>query len=395
MSSPIVIGNTSDNPFAIDIAHCLGQVVDISDVIALKDFQNTEFCPRFISDEEDLNSVGNYLEGKTVILASTSCAEGRNSMAMKNIIIARAAKDNGAKHVVLIEPDLFYSCQDRGPRDGHSFFEDVRTPKDRKKFDGQPFTALLNAQLLKFAGFDRVMTVHNHSHSTQALFTKEFDGLFHNLIPADLFAHYLVNSDVVDSNKIVLCAPDRGAASFVDLVKEELHINNPRMLKMDKMRSGERSISMEPSNASEIDISEVRGRDVVVFDDMVRTGTTIVECCKQIKEYGARKIIFCVTHFHSSPESREKLSVPYVDEIVTTNTIPAILNRDAQGRLRRKITVLKLERWIARHLEKILGVEAGDIVHPVYGDPYTVDMSSKNPRWSPEMGRIWNKNLKD
>ncbi|MCM8543059.1 MAG: ribose-phosphate pyrophosphokinase, partial [Lentisphaeraceae bacterium] len=162
-------------------------------------------------------------------------------------------------------------------------------------------------------------------------------------------------------------------------------------LKMDKSRSGERSISMEPSHVSEIRIEDVRGKDVVVFDDMVRTGTTMVECCKQIKEFGARRIIFCVTHFHSSPESREKLSSPYVDEIVTTNTIPSILNRDTQGRLRKKITVLKLERWIVSHIDKILGKES---TCSDDADPYSVDMSSKNPRWKHDMGRAWNKNYR-
>jgi len=388
----VVIGNDSDNPFAIDIAHSFGQAVDISDVIALRDFQNTEFCPRFISDENDLEQVGDYLKDKRVIVASTSCGEGRNSIAMKNLIIARAAKDNGAEEVVLVEPDLFYSCQDRGPREKHTFFDETRRVEDRKKFDGEPFTALLNAQLLKFSGFDRVFTVHNHSHSTQELFRKEFDGKFHNLVPADLFAHYLVNSDIVDSGKIVLCAPDKGAASFVDLVKEELNITNPRVLKMDKSRSGERTISMEPSHASEISIEDVKGKDVVVFDDMVRTGTTIVECCKQIKKHGARKIIFCVTHFHSSPESREKLSTPCIDEIVTTNTIPSILNRDSQGRLRRKITVLKLERWIVMRIKKTLGMDYKSLEE---AEPYSIDMSSKNPRWREDMGRAWNKNYKN
>jgi len=390
MDSPVIIGNASDNPFAIDIAHYFGQVVDISDIIALKDFQNTEFCPRFISDENDLEQVGGYLKNKTVIVASTSCTESRNAIAMRNLIIARAAKDNGSTDVTLIEPDLFYSCQDRGPQEGHSYFGEERSAKDRKKFDGQPFTAKLNAELLHLSGFTRVITIHNHSASTQALFSEAFDGKFHNLIPADLFAHYLSNSDIVDSEKIVLCAPDKGAAPFVDMVKEELHINNPRVLKMDKSRSGERSISMEPSHVSEIRIEDVKGKDVVVFDDMVRTGTTIVECCKQIKEFGARRIIFCVTHFHSSPESREKLSSTYVDEIVTTNTIPSILNRDTQGRLRKKITVLKLERWIVRHIEAIFGKEVPDLDDDE--DPYSVDMSSKNPRWRPDMGRAWNKN---
>ncbi len=390
MDRPVVIGNTSDNPFAIDIAHCLGQAVDISDIIALKDFQNTEFCPRFISDEENLEDIGYYLKGKTVIIASTSGKESRNSIAMKNLIIARAAKDNGAKKVVLVEPDLFYSCQDRGPRTEHSFFNDERQPIDRKKFDGQPFTALLFAQLLKMSGVDQVVTIHNHSHSTQQLFLKEFNQQFHNLIPADLFAHYLLNSDILDSEKIVLCAPDRGAAPFVDMVQQELNLPHAKIFKMDKSRSGERDISMEPSNVSEISAEQIAGKDVVVFDDMVRTGTTIVECCKQIKEYGARKIIFCVTHFHSSPESREKLNSPYVDEIVTTNTIPAILNRDSQGRLRRKITVLKLERWITNHIQEILS----DLKIDSHEDPYSVDMSSKNPRWQPDMGRSWNKNFR-
>ena len=109
MDKTVVIGNTSDSPFAIDIAHYFDQAVDISDIIALKDFQNTEFCPRFISDENDLDSVGTYLRDKKVIVASTSCSEGRNAMAMINMIIDRAAKDNGAEEAILLEPELCYS----------------------------------------------------------------------------------------------------------------------------------------------------------------------------------------------------------------------------------------------------------------------------------------------
>lgn len=113
----VIVSNSSDNPFAIDVAYAMGQHEDISDVISMKHFMNTEFCPRFISDEDDMQNIGNSLEGKTVVIVSTgNLVTSRQELAMHNLIIARAAKENGAKRVVLVEPDLFFSAQDRGPR---------------------------------------------------------------------------------------------------------------------------------------------------------------------------------------------------------------------------------------------------------------------------------------
>ena len=64
----IVVGNSSDAPFAIDVAYAFGQSDDIADLISMKTFANSEFCPRFISDENDLTRIGNHLEGKTLSL---------------------------------------------------------------------------------------------------------------------------------------------------------------------------------------------------------------------------------------------------------------------------------------------------------------------------------------
>ena len=106
-SDVIVVGNTSDDPFAIDMAFSMGQAQDIADVISLKNFANSEFCPRFISDENNLDAIGNQLQGKTVLIVSTSNRlVSRQDLAMRNMLIARAAKENGAEQVVLVEPDL-------------------------------------------------------------------------------------------------------------------------------------------------------------------------------------------------------------------------------------------------------------------------------------------------
>ncbi len=63
----VVVGAVSDDPLASDIAERMGQEVDISDILAFKDFANSEFCPRFIFLQDD-EHVGNSLEGKTAVI---------------------------------------------------------------------------------------------------------------------------------------------------------------------------------------------------------------------------------------------------------------------------------------------------------------------------------------
>ncbi len=192
----IVVGTTSDDPLASDVAYFMDQKGDISDWIALKSFANSEFCPRFLCDEHDMEHIGHSLTGKDIIIVS-SCSGSltRNARAMRNFLVARAAKDNGANRVILVEPDLFYSAQDRGPRPEHGQVAFQRSQEDYKKFDGQPFSALLYSELLAASGVDAVMTVHNHSVSVQELFHRRFNGNFFNLSPAKLYADYLIRHE--------------------------------------------------------------------------------------------------------------------------------------------------------------------------------------------------------
>ena len=386
----VVVGGVADDPFAIDVAHFLGQEEEISDIVSYKRFANKEFCPRFISDESDLEHIGSGLAGTSIVILSTWSGEHtRNAQAMRTCLLARAAKDNGAESVLLIEPDLFYSAQDRGPQECHGDVAFERNTEDYKKFDGQPFSSRLYAQLLHTSGVDGVITIHNHSVSVQRLFAREFNGRFWNLSPADLYAHYLTRNEILnprgESAGLVVCAPDKGAAPFVTEIHAALVSSTskllvktvPELLLMDKVRKGERKVSMEAWENSPVQLSDLRGKDVVVFDDMVRTGSTVTKCCRIIKSAGARRVLFVVTHFYSSPEAKENLNDPSIDEIITTNTLPNILNRDMQGRLRKKMLVLKIEKWLANFCRKEFLKEESQMHQP----PYSVDISSKNPRW--------------
>lgn len=386
MKNVVIVGNVADNPFVEDIAHHLTQHIDYSDMISLKTFLNSEFCPRFILDEDNWDNVGRKLEGKQILLVSSSQSEiSRNDLAFRNCIIARAAKDNGAEKVTLLEPDLFFSAQDRGPRQEHGVTAFERDAADYKKFDGQPFSARLYADLLKASGVDEVITVHNHSSSVKNIFLDRFSGNFHNLQPSDVYAEYLLGSDLVNPGGLVLCAPDKGALPFVKEVHAELGDPSVPILVIDKERAGERAVSMHVSDKSEIGLADIAGKDVVVIDDMVRTGSTIVKACSLIKSGAPRKIVFLVTHFYTSQEGREKLNNPVIDEIVVSNTIPQILNRDMQGRLRRKMVVLRISRWMAKYLGQTIGSKSF-VVKPPY---YIEDMSSKNPRWKGSLGPLF------
>ncbi|MGB0943315.1 MAG: phosphoribosyltransferase family protein [Marinomonas sp.] len=385
-SNVVVVSNSSDNPFAIDVAYAMGQHDDIADIISMKQFMNSEFCPRFISDESDFENIGFKLKGKSVVIVSTgSLVKSRQELAMTNLIIARAAKENGAARVILVEPDLFYSAQDRGPSKdlGETSFD--RDINDIKKFDGQPFTAKLYAQMLKLSGVDTVMTIHNHSDSVQKIFTEVFDGDFHNLIPYEIYSHYLLNSNILDYGEdgegLVLCAPDKGARSFVQKMFNTLGLSKAKFIMLDKERTAERKVEITLHKESEHTFDGLDGASIILFDDMVRTGSTVVKSCQFLQKINPERMVFAVSHFYASEEGRQKMAHPALGEILTLNTLPTILNRDVQGRLRKKMVVLKIEKWLAQELCNIL-----DLPQSPEQNPYKIDMSSKNPRFK---RKIW------
>jgi ribose-phosphate pyrophosphokinase len=375
----IIIGNVFDNYFAIDIADFLKQKTDITDLVSLKLFANTEFCPRFtVYGHDEYYMTGKSLNGIIVIIVSVhNDWISRNELAMRNMILARAAKDNGASEVVLVEPDLFYSAQDRGPGRDQGKTKHIRSREDLYKFNGQAFTSGLYARLLKTSGVDVVVTIHNHSLSCQHEYENEFgEKNFINLHPDSLYHSYLCDSGIIDPYHSVLVSPDEGAAEFVRSTSEISEPIFPIIL-FEKARSNERTVELKFSRESQLSLRQIRGKEVVVLDDMVRTGTTILECCKILNKFSPRKIIILVTHFFSSNEIKRNLSSSCISEIITTNTLPTILNRDHQGRLRKKMAVLKINKWIANFLD--LHLKLGlNIEKPLYLE----DMSDKNPRSS-------------
>ena len=140
------------------------------------------------------------------------------------------------------------------------------------------------------------------------------------------------------------------------------------------------------SNISE-DVELLKDRDIFILDDMVRTGGTIaanISAIAQSKRCRPENIFFYSTHTTISQEARENLNSPYLNQFITSNTIPGVLNRDVQGRLRKKIIILKIEKWIANAIRHCL--KEAQLPENIYGinsvtqsdELYEVDLSTKN-----------------
>ena len=69
-------------------------------------------------------------------------------------------------------------------------------------------------------------------------------------------------------------------------------------------------------------IGDVRGRDVIIVDDLVDTGGSITNAVRVVKEHGARNITLAFTHGVLSDPAIERLSAAPIDEIILTDTIP-------------------------------------------------------------------------
>ena len=386
----MIVSNWSDASFALDTAHHVGQEPQVSDVISLKTFANTEFCPRFINDASDLERIGSHLDGKRVYVISTSSPQHtRSELAMRNLLIASAAKENGAARVVLVEPDLFFSAQDRGP---HSTDHPQMTgPESYKKFDGQPASARLYAQMLRGAGVDQVVAVHNHKPDVLSRIYDDVFGSnggrppFFNLDIAYLVAHYILQVARPQGlgENVGLVAPDQGAEEFVRGVRRFTGLRDAEVVVLEKQRHGQRNVEMTlPANAHRL-----KDREVFILDDMVRTGGTIATAASLLHENEdtrPRRIYFYCTHTYISPEARENLHAGALTEFATTNTLPNVLNRDDQGRLRQKIVVLKIEAFLADAILHCLEgrEDPAERYHPrrlqQAGSYYQLDFSSRN-----------------
>ena len=178
------------------------------------------------------------------------------------------------------------------------------TRSDKKDQPRVPITAKLMADIIGVAGADRYMTLDLHADQIQGFFD----------IPGDALTCFSILSDYFREKELenaVVVAADLGFAKKARNLAAELAM--PLAL-VEKRR-----ISMDTEALTLV--GEVDGHDVIIVDDEVDTGGTMVNAVNIVREYGARDVFLCFAHPVFSPPAIERLQNLPVLEIVTTNSI--------------------------------------------------------------------------
>jgi ribose-phosphate pyrophosphokinase len=205
--------------------------------------------------------------------------------------------------------------------------------QDRKDEGRVPITAKLVANLITCAGANRVLAIDLHAQQLQGFFDIPVDHLTGQLV----LSKYFKDKNI---RKLTVVSPDVGnmktAARYASHLGGELAIVHKRR------------VSGSEVDAREI-IGEVKGRNILMCDDIIATAGTVCSAAKLVKDRGAEKIYVGATHGVFAGGALKQLGGAAIDEVVVTDTIPQ--SKDA-GKLR-NIKVLSVSAMLGEAIKRI------------------------------------------
>jgi ribose-phosphate pyrophosphokinase len=210
-----------------------------------------------------------------------------NEHMMELLIMIDAFRRASAKRITAVIPYYSYARQDR---------------KDQPRV---AISAKLIANLLSSAGANRILTMDLHAPQVQGFFDIPVD----HLIAEPVLARYFLKKKI---SNLVVCASDMGGVKMARSFAQRL---NAPVAIVDKRRGGPHKVEVMTL------IGEVYGKNVLIPDDIISTGGTVVEAANFLKEKGVKDIYVCCTHPVLCADSIKKLNEAPIKEVVVTDTI--------------------------------------------------------------------------
>lgn len=263
------------------------------------------------SDGEISVQITQSVRGQDVYIIQPTCAPTNDNL-MELLIMIDALKRSSAKSINAVIPYYGYARQ------------------DRKAAPRVPISAKLVADLLEKAGINRVVTIDLHAAQIQGFFNIPADNLFGSI----LFVNYIKSKNLKNP---IIASPDIGGVARARQYADKLGYD---LVIVDKKR--------EKANESQVMniIGDVKGKDVILVDDMVDTAGTLVKAAEVLKEKGANSVMACCTHGVLSGPAYERVANGVLDELVISDTIPTKKNA-------KKITVLTASSIIGEAIRRI------------------------------------------
>jgi len=270
-----LFSGNANRPLAEEIAQQLGIKLGDADV------------SRF-SDGEVYVQINENVRGQDVFIVQPTCPPVNENL-MELLVMLDAFKRASARRITAVLPYYGYGRQ------------------DRKVMGRVPISAKLVADLITAAGVQRVLAMDLHAGQIQGFFDIPVDHLFAG---PPVLVDYLAKKDLHD---LVLVSPDAGGVERARAIAKRLKAG---LAIIDKRRDG-------PNVAVFMHlIGDVRGKDVVIIDDMIDTAGTLIQAVQAIEREGARRVLAAAVHAVLSGPALQRISSSSLEEVIFTNSVP-------------------------------------------------------------------------
>lgn len=234
-----------------------------------------------------------------------------------------AVKDAGAATVTAVVPYLCYARKDRRTK-----------PQD-------PVTTRYVAKLFDAMGADAVVALEVHN---PVAYENAFRCRTVTLTGAPLFIAHVAG---LQAERLVVASPDPGGVKRAELFREALEIARGHAIGkafVDKRRSA-------GVVSGDTLVGDVEDATVLIIDDLISTGNTLVRAARAARQSGARRVIALATHGLFMPGAAEALADPAIERVVVTDTVPAF--RLPAGPVRDKLDILPTAPLFAEAIRRL------------------------------------------
>jgi ribose-phosphate pyrophosphokinase len=261
-------------------------------------------------DGETFVQINENIRGSDVFIVQPTCPPTNQNL-MELLIMVDAVRRASAHRITAVLPFFGYARQDR---------------KDRPRV---PITAKLVANLLVAAGVQRVLTVDLHAGQIQGFFDIPVDHLY----AAPVLIKAIREREIGD---LVVVSPDVGGIKMTHSYAKTL---GAPMAIVAKNR-----VSADEVEAMSM-IGDVKGKNVLLVDDLTETAGTLTAAAKLLLEYGAKAIYAGVTHGVLGEKGRDRIANSPILELFATNSTP-----QAHGP---KVTTLDIAPLLSEAIKRI------------------------------------------
>ncbi len=253
------------------------------------------------------------IRGRDVFIVQSTCTPPNDHL-MELLILIDAVRRASASRVTAVLPFFGYARQDR---------------KDKPRV---PITAKLVANLITVAGADRVLTMDLHAGQIQGFFDIPVDHLYSINVLGDYFRKKKLKN-------LVVVSPDVGGLKMARAYSKVL---NASLAIVDKRRESDRQ-----THVMHI-IGDVKNRNVLLVDDLISTGGSLVEAVHALKKEGALDVYAGVVHPVLADPAVKRIQGSGLKELVVTNSIPVSRSKQIP-----QIKVLSVGKLLAQAIERI------------------------------------------